>query len=173
MTLLLRTYCRFIDAINKAIGTIAGWLTSAIVAVIFIDVVMRYLFNTGAVVIQELQWHMFAAIIMLGAGATLLKDAHVRVDIFYQKLSPKGQAWVNFSGSVLMLFPSCILIIITSLPFVENAYNFSEGSPDPGGLPYRFALKGLIPFGFSLVLLQGTCLAIRSLYIILDKDLGE
>lgn len=170
---ILRAYCNLIDRLNFYISRIASWLTLVIVFVIMVDVIMRYVFNTGYVAIQEVQWHIFALIVMLGSGYTLLKDEHIRVDIFYQKLSPKRQAWVNFFGVILLLIPTCSLIIYASYPFVVDAYIFSEGSPNPGGIPYRFLLKAMIPFGFILVLLQGVCLAIRSIYFIFDKDLGE
>ncbi|MBP6985479.1 MAG: TRAP transporter small permease subunit [Alphaproteobacteria bacterium] len=170
---LFRSYCNFVDRLNKSIAKIASWLTLVIIIVIMIDVIMRYAFNTGYVVIQELQWHLFALIVMLGSGYTLLKNEHIRVDIFYQRFTPKKQAWVNLVGTIFLLFPTCLLIIYASWPFVLNSYEFFEGSPNPGGIPLRFLLKAMIPFGFFLVLLQGSCTAIRSLYFILDIDLGE
>lgn len=168
----LQAYCRFVDRINYLISRIASWLTLIIIMIIMVDVIMRYVFNTGYVFIQEIQWHIFALIIMLGSGYTLLKDEHIRVDIFYQKLSLKSQAWINFLGVIFLLIPTCILIIYASYPFVMNSYEFSEGSPNPGGIPYRFLLKAMIPLGFLLVLLQGISNAIKSAYCILDKDLA-
>ena len=141
-----------------------------VVVVVFVDVVMRYVFNTSFVFTQELEWHLFAFIFLMGAGYTLLKDGHVRVDIFYQSMSPKSQAWINLLGVLFFLVPGCIMIIATSLSFVSNSWSVMEGSPDPGGIPYRFLLKACIPAGFILVLLQGFSLGIKSLLVIVGED---
>jgi len=138
--------------------------------VVFVDVVMRYAFNTSFVFTQELEWHLFAFIFLMGAGYTLLKDGHVRVDIFYQSMSAKSQAWINLLGVLFFLVPGCIMIIATSLSFVGNSWSVMEGSPDPGGIPYRFLLKACIPAGFILVLLQGFSLGIKSLLVIVGEE---
>ena len=134
--------------------------------VVFVDVVMRYVFHTSFVFTQELEWHLFGFIFLLGAGYTLLYDGHVRVDIFYQRLSPSAKAWINLIGVLLFLIPGCVLIIATSWSFVVNSWAVMEGSPDPGGIPYRYVLKACIPVGFILVLLQGISLGIKSLFVI-------
>lgn len=77
-------------------------------------------------------------------------------------MTPQCKAWVSLLGCVFMLFPFCILVIISSWPFVADAYTWNEGSPDPGGLPYRWLLKAAIPPGFLLVMLQGLVLVLRS-----------
>lgn len=141
-----------------------------VVVVVFVDVVMRYAFNTSFVFTQELEWHLFAFIFLMGAGYTLLKDGHVRVDIFYQSMSAKSQAWINLLGVLFFLVPGCVMIIATSLSFVSNSWSVMEGSPDPGGIPYRFLLKACIPAGFILVLLQGISLGIKSLLVIVGAE---
>lgn len=160
----------FIDKINESVGRFVSWITALLVAVIFVDVVMRYAFNKSFVFTQELEWHLFGFIFLMGAGYTLLHDSHVRVDILYQRLSPKAQAWINFIGTLLFLFPGCFLIISTSLKYVMSSYAVMEGSPDPGGIPWRFLVKSCIPAGFLLVWLQGVSLLIRSLLTILGRD---
>jgi TRAP-type mannitol/chloroaromatic compound transport system permease small subunit len=107
----------------------------------------------------------------MGAGYTLLKDGHVRVDIIYQRCSPKTKAWINFLGVIFFLIPGCYMVIATSLNFVYNAWVVMEGSPDPGGIPYRFILKSFIPAGFVLILLQGLSLGGKSLLTILGKEI--
>jgi len=171
MTGFLRKLCQGIDAINGLVGQVASWATAIVVLVVFVDVVMRYVFNTSFVFTQELEWHLFAFIFLLGAGATLLKEGHVRVDIFYQRLDTRHRAWINFIGVLFFLIPGCLMIIITSLKFVANSFAVMEGSPDPGGIPYRFILKSCIPAGFILVLMQGIALGIRSYYHIAGRDL--
>lgn len=139
--------------------------------VVFVDVVMRYAFNTSFVFMQELEWHLFAFIFLMGAGYTLLYDGHVRVDIFYQQLSRKSQAWINLLGVLLFLIPGCVLVIATSWSFVTNSWAVMEGSPDPGGIPYRFLPKACVPAGFILLLLQGISLGIKSLFTILGEEI--
>jgi TRAP-type mannitol/chloroaromatic compound transport system permease small subunit len=168
----LQTLSRRIDTLNQWVGQAVAWVTLGLVLVVFTDVVMRYLFNTSFVFTQELEWHLFAFIFLMGAGYTLLHDGHVRVDIIYQRLGAKGQAWVNLIGVVVLLIPGCILVLITSWKFVWNAWAILEGSPDPGGVPLRFLVKGCIPAGFILLLLQGLSLGINSLLQIvgLERD---
>jgi TRAP-type mannitol/chloroaromatic compound transport system permease small subunit len=172
MKLVLRVSA-WIDALNEWIGRGTAWVSLALVAVVFIDVVMRYAFNRSFVFTQELEWHIFAFIFLIGAGYTLLHDGHVRVDIFYQRLGFKGQAWINLLGVLIFLIPGCLMIILTSWHFVVRAFAVGEGSPDPGGIPYRFIVKGLIPVGFSLLLLQGISMGIHSLMQILNIEKPE
>lgn len=166
----LKTICRWIDALNTWVGRGVSWATFIVVMVVFVDVVMRYVFKTSFVFVQELEWHLFAFIFLMGAGNTLLKDGHVRVDIFYQRMNPKQQAWINLIGVIFFLMPGCYLIITTSFKFAHNAWTVMEGSPDPGGIPYRYLLKACIPAGFVLILLQGISMGIKSFLTILNND---
>ena len=167
---ILAALARLIDQLNEWVGRGVAWVTVGLVLVVFTDVCMRYIFNTSFVFTQELEWHLFAFIFLIGAGYTLLQDGHVRVDIIYQKLGLKGRAWINLIGVIFFLFPGCIMIIVTSLKFVYNSWSIMEGSPDPGGIPLRFILKGAIPVGFSLLLLQGASLGIHSLFQLLGLE---
>lgn len=160
---ILKTVSHFIDTFNQWVGKGVAWVTLGLVAVVFVDVVMRYAFKTSFVFTQELEWHLFAFIFLIGAGYTLFHDGHVRVDIVYQRLNAKGRAWVNLLGVVLFLIPGCIMVVVTSWKFVANSWAIMEGSPDPGGIPFRFVVKGCIPAGFVLLLLQGISLGIKSL----------
>lgn len=167
---ILKVLSRCIDKLNAWIGSLVAWVTLLLVLVVFTDVVMRYLFQTSFVFTQELEWHLFAFIFLIGGGYTLLHDGHVRVDIVYQKLGYKARAWVNLLGVLLLLMPGCLLIIVTSWSFVYNSWAILEGSPDPGGIPLRFLLKACIPVGFALLLLQGLSLGIHSLMQIVGLE---
>lgn len=158
----LVSICSGIDGINASVGKFVSWFTLLLVAVTFIDVVMRYFFNQSFVFTQELEWHVFAFIFLMGAGYTLKVDGHVRVEVFYGKLGNRGKAWVNLIGVLFLLIPSCVLFVKTAIPFVHNSFLVMEGSPDPGGIPYRFILKGCIPAGYMLILLQGISMGIKS-----------
>jgi TRAP-type mannitol/chloroaromatic compound transport system permease small subunit len=158
---------------NRWIGEGVSWVTLGLVLVVFIDVVMRYGFNTSFVFTQELEWHLFAFIFLIGAGYTLLTDDHVRVDIVYQRLSPKARAWVNLIGVIVFLLPGCTMLIVTSWKFTYNAWTILEGSPDPGGIPYRFIIKGTITVGFLLLALQGISMGVHSLFQLLGIEKPE
>jgi TRAP-type mannitol/chloroaromatic compound transport system permease small subunit len=167
---VIKLLCHWIDSLNQWVGRGVAWVTLGLVLVVFIDVVMRYLFNTSFVFTQELEWHLFGFIFLIGAGYTLLHDGHVRVDIIYQRLGFKGRAWVNLSGVLLFLIPGCIMVITTSWKFTVTSFAMLEGSPDPGGIPFRFILKGCIPVGFVLLLLQGISLGMHSFMQILGVE---
>jgi TRAP-type mannitol/chloroaromatic compound transport system permease small subunit len=173
MIRLLRAFSGAIDRFSEAVGRFVSWVTLLLVAVVFVDVVMRYLFNTSFVFTQELEWHLFAFIFLIGAGYTLLHDGHVRVDIFYQRWSVKTRAWVNLLGVIFFLIPGCYLVITTSWKFVDNSFSMLEGSPDPGGIPYRFIVKGTMTVGYLLLLLQGLSMGVHALMQILGLESGE
>lgn len=162
-----------IDTLNEYVGRGVSWVTTLLVAVIFVDVILRYLFSLSFVFTQELEWHLFGFIFLIGAGYTLLHDGHVRVDIIYQRLGPKGQAWINLLGCIIFMAPGCYLVISTSMGYVYESWSIMEGSPDPGGIPYRFLIKGCIPVGFMFLALQGISLFIRSLAIITGHEQAE
>ena len=170
---VLMTLARIIDTINGWIGRGVAWVSLGLVLVVFTDVVMRYLFNISFVFTQELEWHLFAFIFLIGAGYTLLQDGHVRVDIIYQRLTGKGRAWINFFGVLLFLIPGCLMVITTSWKFAANSFAMLEGSPDPGGIPLRFIIKGCIPAGFTLLLLQGISMGLHSFMQILGIEKSE
>jgi len=166
----IKTLSRWIDTINEWVGRGVAWVTLGLVLVVFVDVVMRYLFNKSFVFTQELEWHLFGFIFLIGAGYTLLHDGHVRVDIIYQRLGIKGRAWTNLLGVILFLIPGCLMVISTSWQFAANSFSMLEGSPDPGGIPFRFIIKGCIPVGFTLLLLQGISLGLHSIMQILEVE---
>lgn len=154
-----------IDTLNEWCGTLVSWCVLVMALIIVYDVLMRYFFQIGSVALQELEWHLFAVLFLLSAAYTLKHDGHVRVDIFYQGrwMNDYRRAWIDLLGTLFFLLPFCILIISSSWPFVERSYMISEGSPDPGGLPFRFILKAAIPMGFLLLALQGISIILLSI----------
>ena len=144
------------------------------VLVIGYDVIMRYVFLSGSVGLQELEWHLFALLFLLGAAYTFKHEGHVRVDIFYKSrwIDKHRRAWLDLLGGLFFLTPFCLLIIISSIPFITNSFVMGEGSPDPGGLPWRFLLKSAIPLGFSLLLLQGIAHMLRCVVVIREDSAG-
>lgn len=154
MQSLERIVC-FIDSLSDRIGRFVGWLTTLMVLVVFYDTVMRYAFNKGNVALQELEWHLFAIIFLVGAAYTLKEGGHVRVDLIFVNLSEKTKAWIDFLGVFIFLIPFCVVVILSTQGFILNSWAVKEISPDPGGLPARYLLKSMIPLGFFLLIVQG------------------
>jgi TRAP-type mannitol/chloroaromatic compound transport system permease small subunit len=171
----LHSIVRFLDAVSEWVGRFVSWLVLLMVIIICYDVTMRYVFLQGSVALQELEWHLFAFLFLLGAGYTFKHDDHVRVDVLYRSkfITTRHRNWINLLGGLFLLMPFCILVIVSSWPFVYSAYQFSEGSPDPGGLPYRYLIKATIPVGFTLLLLQGIASILRNLLAIIHNDHTE
>ncbi len=167
----LTQLAEYIDSINEWIGKAVSWLVLIMVLLISYDVGMRYFFNSGSIALQELEWHIFSIIFLMGAAYTFKHDDHVRLDLFYKSrfMDDYRRAWVNALGGLLFLMPFCLLIIISSWPFVFQSFVHAETSPDPGGIPYRWVLKAIIPLSFSLLLLQGLGNSLANIVRILEK----
>ncbi len=163
-----------IDRFQDRVGHVLYWLTLAMVVIGGYNAVVRYLDKYTGMTLSsntylELQWYLFAILFLVGAAYTLRHDAHVRVDILYTQLGPKGKAWINLLGTVLFLFPFCLLMLWVSWPAVMNSWEVMEMSPDPGGLP-RYPIKTVIPVAFLLVMVQGVSMTIRAVAVLRDAD---
>lgn len=157
---VLRVLIRSRDALcalSEYTGRAVAWLVLLLAFVAAWDVGMRYVFHSGSIRLQELQWHLFSLIFLLGAAYTLRHDGHVRLDLLYRSryVNARRRAILDLVGTVLFLLPFCALVLSASLEFVHQAMAHNEGSPDPGGLPHRWLIKAAIPVGFGLLLLQG------------------
>jgi len=167
---ILKYYIRIMDAFSEKTGTVVSWLSTLLVIAVFYDVIMRYVFRNGSIAIQELQWHIFSVIFLLGAAFTLKRDGHVRVDIIYTKMSRKAKAWVDFVCTFIFLIPFSIIIIYSTKMFIMGSWAVREISSDPGGLHFRYLLKAMIPAGFVLLILQGVSEGFKNLLIITGHD---
>ena len=162
----LRKFERVAGQISGAFGWLAGWLCILMIAIVFVDVIARYLFESGSIAMQEMEWHLFAAVFLLGAAYTMRENANVRVDVFYARMSRRKKAVVDIFGTVFFVIPMCTLIVHSSYDFVAYAYEVQEVSNDPGGLPYRFAFKALLPLGYFLVLIQAFAVISRNIRLL-------
>ncbi|MEO1270974.1 MAG: TRAP transporter small permease subunit [Myxococcota bacterium] len=169
MTTILITLMNTIDAFTEKIGIAVSWLTTLLVGVVCFDVFTRYVLNSSWVAVQELEWHLFAVIFLLGASYTLKHDDHVRVDVIYSGRSRRTKAAIDLAGALLFLLPFCALVIWASITFVSSSWAVGEGSENPGGLPGRYVLKAMIPTAFVLLGLQGIALAIRSALVLAGR----
>lgn len=150
---------RVIDNINERIGHAVAWAALALVAVQFLAVVLRYVFGVGWIWVEESIVYLHATLFMAGAAYTLLRDGHVRVDIFYREADALTRARVDLWGTVLFLWPVCILILVKGWPYVAASWAILEGSPETSGIPAVFALKSLILVFAVLMMLQGAAMA--------------
>ena len=168
MTKIINT-AHFIDSINEHIGKAISWLTLIMVLVMFGIVVMRYVFNEGSIAVQESVMYMHALVFMLGAAFTLKRDGHVRVDIFYNKMSKRSKSLVNLIGNLLLLLPVCIFIFWSSWDYVTEAWRIKESSREAGGLPWIYLLKTSILIMAALLILQAIANMLRDASNIISK----
>lgn len=157
---------RIIDNINERLGVVAAWLTTGLVLLMCYDVFMRYTFDSSKAWILELEWHFFALIFLLGASYALKEDKHVRVDVFYAEFSAKKKAWINLIGTICFLIPWCGVIIWKSGIYAGSSFSILEGSPQPGGLPARYLIKGTITFAFIMLMFQAISQVMKSIITI-------
>lgn len=152
-----------LDRISDLIGNLIAPLPVLMMLFTCIVVAARYLFNTGAIPLQESVTYLHGAVFMLGISYTLRQSGHVRVDILYSKFSHKRKAILNASGTILFLYPMAFFIFWTSLDYVQFSWSLKETSIEPGGLPFIYVLKTLIPIMAMLLMLQGTSEFLKSL----------
>ncbi len=149
---------RFTDLTGRA----TSWLALVIILLMATNVLLRYLFSYGTVWAQELEWHLLTPLILFGMSYALLHGEHVRVDVLYANFSPRMKLYVDLLSAALSVIISAIIIWL-SFKYVQQSYVIGEQSSDPGGLPYRWLLKILIPIGFFFLILQSLAIALGTL----------
>ena len=165
----IKKYIKFTDKLNSKLGAAVSWFTGILVLTVCIDVFTRYFLESSLVALQELEWHFFSIIFLLGAAYTLQTDNHVRVDLFYSNFSERNKAIVNLIGSILFFIPFCLLVIYSSREFVMLSFRIGETSPDPGGLPARYVLKSVLPISFVFLFLEALSLFFKSLLAVKEN----
>jgi len=143
-----------IDTITEYVARITAFILVMLTLLIVYDALGRYLFHTGSIALQELEWHLFDMVILLSISYALKEGAHVRVDIFYAGFKPRTKAWIDLFSQFCLVLPFSFLIIYMGFDFVLQSFIQHEGSSNPGGLPYRFIVKSLMLLSFSLLILQ-------------------
>lgn len=144
---------RLIDPLLIKVGEWTSWVWLLLLITIVANVILRYVFGEGRIEFEELQWHIYATGFLLGLSYAYQDDAHIRVDVVHERLSLRLKAWIELYGIALFLLPFIAVILIYSWPFVRIAYELGEISQAPGGLPFRWAIKAMLPVGFCLLLL--------------------
>ena len=154
------------DRFSDVMGWIAGALNLLMLINVFYDAIMRYFFSTGSIALQEMEWHLFSIVFLFGIAYGLKEEGHVRVDVLYDRFSPRWKAIVNIGGTVLFLLPLRVLVIEGSVWYVHEAYSSGEVSGDPGGLPYRWLIKLVIPASFVFLVVSATGYILRNVRIL-------
>lgn len=162
MVEFLRRVQFVLEAIVDRLGQLGGWILFATVALVFVNAFNRYVFAFSPVWIQELEWHLLAAQGALGLAYAWLHRDHIAVDVLSQYYSPTTRRWMEFLVAVVIAIPCSIFLIKVCIPYVDRAYEMMEGSPNPGGLPFRFVPRSFMILAFGLILLEGVASAIRS-----------
>lgn len=166
----IRHIASSIDRINLAIGSVVAWIALAMVLVQFLVVLLRYVFGLGFVQLQESIIYMHGLLFMLGSGYALMRDGHVRVDVFYRGASERAKAWVNLWGVLLLLWPLCTMIFFVAWPYVGASWAVREGSREASGIPGIYLLKTVILVFAVLMFAQGLSLALRSVLVLAGRE---
>ena len=151
-----------IDALVAWIGRAAGLLNLVLIAVVIVDVFLRWTFSLTAAWVIELEWHLFALILLLGIPYALQRDRHVRVDLFYERFAPRDRRSVNLVGTLVFLLPWAFVLLYFSGQYALEAWRSGEGSPNPNGIPYFWPIKSVVPLAAALLILQGVAEAVRA-----------
>ena len=144
---------KIVDKIIHQIAKINSYIMILLVLFIIIDIFRRYLLNSGSITLQEIEWHLFDIIFLSALSITYLVNENVRVDIFYTNFSQKTKAIIDLIGHIFIIIPFISVLIYYSLDFVSMSFIQQESSSDPGGMPYRYLIKGYILFAFLLIIL--------------------
>ncbi len=154
---------RMFNRIGDVLGVLSSILFLLLLANVVYDVVMRYVFNDVSIGFQEMEWHLFASVFLLGIPYAIKAGGHVRVDVFYERLSMKAQAIIDILGTFIFLIPFCLSVAWFGIDFAKESYALGETSGDPGGLPYRWIIKAMIPLSFFFMAVSGIGLLLHSL----------
>jgi TRAP-type mannitol/chloroaromatic compound transport system permease small subunit len=146
-------FCDLLDGFIKGIGHTVMWCNGILIFVIILQVILRYGFGAGKVVLEELQWHLYAVGIMVGASYAQVMDSHIRADIIHTLLSDKWKKRWDLFGTIFLLIPLILVVFLQSFDFVASSFRVNEHSDAPMGLPWRWAIKSVIPISFGLLLI--------------------
>lgn len=160
----METLLRVSNALDRGIvwiGRIVAWSSVALMFIIVFDVITRRYFNLGSTKLQEFEWHLHTLLFAFCLGYAYLKDAHVRIDLVYDRLGRRAQMWIELLGCLLFLIPYCLVVLYYGEDWWYRSFEINEASDSATGLPYRWIIKATIPLGFILLLLATGVVAAR------------
>lgn len=146
-------FSRAVDGMLTRMGSIVSWFWLALMGVIVVNVAMKNFLGDGRIEFEEIQWHIYSALFMLGLSVTLASDDHVRVDLLYERFGLRTKAWVEFLGIVFLLMPFLVMLIWYGVPFVTDSFATGERSNSPAGLSHRWMMKSVLVIGCALLAL--------------------
>ena len=152
------------DALDRfvfAVSSVLIWANALLIVAIILQVVLRYGFSHGLVVLEEVQWHLYGMACMFGLAYAQAKDSHIRVDILHMALSTRAKKIVEIVGIFVFLFPFIWVVFDSSLDFLYDSWRINERSDAPSGLPWRWAIKSVIPLSFGLLFIATLSRLIR------------
>jgi len=162
----LETPNRFSDLVEsviKHIGHVLMWANCVVIVFIILQVILRYGFGHGLVLLEELQWHFYAIAFMFGLSYAVMTDSHVGMDLIYGRMSPKWQCRWDIFGILFLLLPFAALVCYQSLDFVYESWRLNERSVAPQGLPWRWAIKSVMPISFAMVVMASVSRLFRTI----------
>lgn len=163
----------FFRRINRIWGKLLSAVFLLMTVNVFFDVVMRYAFHNSSVAMQEMEWHLFSVVILFGVSVSLLDEAHVRVDFLYDRFTVRTKALINIIGTVFFLLPLALLIFFGSLDFVSDSFKIGEISENPGGLPYRYLIKAMIPLSFLLLIFTAFGYTVQNINLLKNSNANK
>ncbi len=144
-----------ISRLFASLASALSWVWLVLLSVIVLNVTMRYLFDEGRIEFEEIQWHLYATGFLIGLATCMSTDNHIRVSVFHDRMRPRMQAWIELYGLLLLFFPFIVMVLWFSVPFIQYSFQISEISDAPGGLPFRWAIKSVLPISMVLLIIAG------------------
>jgi len=160
---------RAIDYVNDRFGELANWLVLLACLISAGNAASRYMFSASSNAWLEVQWYLFAGMVLLGGPYTLKVNEHVRVDLVYSSVSERTRLWIDILGGLLFLLPICVILVYFTWPWFVESWQIDEGSSNAGGL-VRWPVKLLLPLGFTLMALQGISEIIKRVAALTDRQ---
>jgi TRAP-type mannitol/chloroaromatic compound transport system permease small subunit len=158
-----------LDGFVRGIGSVFCWANALLITVIIVQVVLRYGFGKGLVLLEELQWHLYAVAVMFGVSYAQATDSHIRVDIVAMRLSKTALRLWEIFGILVFVFPFVFVVVYHSIDFVAESWRLNERSDAPLGLPWRWAIKSVIPLSFGLLGIAALSRLVRDLTLLLRR----
>jgi TRAP-type mannitol/chloroaromatic compound transport system permease small subunit len=162
-----------LDTFILRIGRFLSWANGILILVIVLQVILRYGFGHGLVILEELEWHLYSVAFMFGLSYAIVTNAHVRVDLLYNKFFKRTKEWVEICGTVFLLLPFIVVVIIYGVEFFNLSWIHNERSLAPMGLPWRWIIKGVIPLSFAMFALAAISRVIKAIIVLRRKEYGD
>jgi TRAP-type mannitol/chloroaromatic compound transport system permease small subunit len=164
--------CAALDGIIQRIGGVVSWLSIALLVVIIVQVILRYVFARGIVILEELQWHFYGILLVFAISSALVSNAHIRLDLLHARFSQRNKEKVELFGILFLLLPMIVVIFLHSLDFFGDSWRVNERSDAPMGLCCRWAFKAFLPIGMGLFGMAAISRLIRA-FMFLKKSSKE